>query len=56
MTLDPPDDSSKKTRRHVAAQCCLATFAACLPGGVSTHDAACNGTGSKQPGISAVRH
>ena len=56
MTLNPHDDTAKKTRRHIAAQRRFAASAANVPGGVSAQDAACNGTGGQQPWIAAMRH
>ena len=56
VTFHPSDDSSKKTRRHITAQRRFAASPADVPGGISAQDAACDGTGSQQPGISAVRH
>ncbi len=56
MMLNPNDNSAEKTRRHVMAQRRFSPFPANLPSGVSPEDAACNRTGSKQPGIAAVRH
>jgi len=55
VTIYSPDDSSKKTRRHVAAQCCLASSAPEVPGGVSAYKAARNGASREYPWIAIER-
>jgi hypothetical protein len=56
MALDPSNDAPEKASGDVVAQRRFAASAANVPGSESAQDAACNGAGSQQPGIAAMRH